>query len=289
LLFDDSSTSGGFASNDWILEANDSGSGGANYFAITDAGVGDPTNDSGTRVLRVDAGAPENTIRAYQNGNTSLGGAGVANTVSVGSPGFEGTISNVAPGTNDTDAVNRGQLDTVQTQVTTNTSNVATDTGNITTNTTDIATIQANGAASATAIKKNSVAINQNVSAINRNAGNISKNSRNIAGNSNNITRNAGDIAANRGEISNLYGELGSTRTEARRGIAASAALVELMPSAPGKTMVNIGLASFEGEAAAGMTAVHRMKVFENVIVNAGVALGGGEEVLYRVGGSFEF
>ncbi|MBN2333630.1 MAG: YadA-like family protein [Deltaproteobacteria bacterium] len=143
LLFNDASELSGYPNNDWILKANDSNNGGQNYFAIVDAGAGDPTGDSGTPVLRVDAGAPANTIRAYQNGDISLGGANVANTISVGSAGFEGTISNVAAGTNTTDAVNYGQLVDVQTQVTNNDSDIAANTDNIAINAAAIASSSA--------------------------------------------------------------------------------------------------------------------------------------------------
>jgi hypothetical protein len=48
-------------------------------------------------------------------------------------------------------------------------------------------------------------------------------------------------------------------------------------------------VAGFHSEAAVGLTAVHRFKSKPNVFVNVGASLGGGDEWLYRVGGSYEF
>jgi len=55
ILFDDTSNSGSLPSNDWMLKANDSYDGGANYFAIQDATAG---ND----VFKIDAGVPANAM-----------------------------------------------------------------------------------------------------------------------------------------------------------------------------------------------------------------------------------
>ena len=85
--------------------------------------------------------------------------ANQANTVSVGDTGSERRITNVADGTGATDAVNRGQLDNVQTEVTnnvgdisTNTTDISTNTGSITTNASNIATNTSDIAANASAI-----------------------------------------------------------------------------------------------------------------------------------------
>ncbi|PLX97837.1 MAG: hypothetical protein C0620_00030, partial [Desulfuromonas sp.] len=71
-------------------------------------------------------------------------------------------------------------------------------------------------------------------------------------------------------------------------GIAAAAALVEITPSAPGKTTINLGLASFKDQVAVGMTSMHRFERFDNVMINAGVSMAN-DNVLVRAGGSFEF
>ncbi|UIJ73908.1 YadA-like family protein [Aurantimonas sp. HBX-1] len=66
IYFDDTSTSAGFAANDWALVANDSVSGGASYFGIQDA-------TSGRMVFRVDAGAPQDALHVSSLGNLGLG------------------------------------------------------------------------------------------------------------------------------------------------------------------------------------------------------------------------
>ena len=56
IFFEDTSISPGFPPNDWRLIANDSASGGSNFFAIEDA-------TAARQVFRVDAGAPANSLR----------------------------------------------------------------------------------------------------------------------------------------------------------------------------------------------------------------------------------
>lgn len=67
--FQDDSTSGSFPTRDWRLVANDTNNGGANYFAIQDAG------DNGAlvnNVFRVNAGAPNNAFVISDRGNVSM-------------------------------------------------------------------------------------------------------------------------------------------------------------------------------------------------------------------------
>ncbi|RWG76771.1 YadA-like family protein [Mesorhizobium sp.] len=66
IYFDDTSSTAGFAANDWALIANDSAGGGANYFGIQDA-------TSNRMVFRVNAGAPENALYVSSSGNLGLG------------------------------------------------------------------------------------------------------------------------------------------------------------------------------------------------------------------------
>ena len=68
LFFDDTSTSAGFPANDWRLIANDSVSGGANYFAIEDA-------TAARQLFRVSAGAPANSIFVDSGGRVGFGTA----------------------------------------------------------------------------------------------------------------------------------------------------------------------------------------------------------------------
>jgi len=65
LLFLDTSTLAGFPSNDWRLIANDSFSGGANFFAIQDA-------TANRQIFQMNAGAPANTIFAASDGKIGL-------------------------------------------------------------------------------------------------------------------------------------------------------------------------------------------------------------------------
>ena len=65
ILFDDTSTSTGYPANDWQLVANDSGSGGANYFAIEDVtGAKTP--------FTVTAGAPTASMFVDSTGRLGL-------------------------------------------------------------------------------------------------------------------------------------------------------------------------------------------------------------------------
>ena len=66
ILFDDTSTSSSFPRNDWRLIANDSASGGGNYFAIEDATLGN-------RIFSVEAGARSNSLYVDDNGNIGFG------------------------------------------------------------------------------------------------------------------------------------------------------------------------------------------------------------------------
>ena len=166
----------------------------------------------------------------------------------------------MAPGVNGTDAVNVSQLGATNAQVNTNTSNIA-----------------------------------RNARGISTNAANIATNARGIANNAANITRNRADISQNRtnidrnrNNINNLKSGLDDLRSESRAGIAAAAALVELMPSGPGKTTVNIGSATFKDQYAVGITTVHRFAGIANMMVNAGVSFAD-DAVLARAGASWEF
>ncbi len=66
ILFDDSSTSASFAQNDWRIKANDTFSGGADYFAIED-----DTNN--TTPFTIQAEAPDNTLYLDSQGDVGIG------------------------------------------------------------------------------------------------------------------------------------------------------------------------------------------------------------------------
>ncbi len=65
IKFDDASTTAGFPANDWQLTANDSSSGGSNYFAIDDV-TGSKTP------FKVTAGAPSNSFFMDSSGRIGL-------------------------------------------------------------------------------------------------------------------------------------------------------------------------------------------------------------------------
>lgn len=71
IQFDDTSSSAGFATNNWQIRANDSASGGASFLGIVDQGA-TGNSDTGTIVFAVDAGAPGNSIRVASNGKVGL-------------------------------------------------------------------------------------------------------------------------------------------------------------------------------------------------------------------------
>ncbi|HJP92402.1 MAG TPA: tail fiber domain-containing protein [Pyrinomonadaceae bacterium] len=71
IQFDDTSTSAGFASNNWQIRANSSASGGGNFLAFVDQGT-TGNSETGTIVLEVDAGAPANSVRVSSTGKVGL-------------------------------------------------------------------------------------------------------------------------------------------------------------------------------------------------------------------------
>lgn len=71
IQFDDTSSSAGFATNNWQLRANDQASGGASFFGIVDQGA-TGNGETGTIVLAVDAGAPGNSVRVASNGKVGF-------------------------------------------------------------------------------------------------------------------------------------------------------------------------------------------------------------------------
>jgi hypothetical protein len=68
LLFDDSSTTAGFAATDWRLTANDTTSGGLNYFALEDV-------TAATVPVTVRGGAPSNSLYITNLGRIGIGTA----------------------------------------------------------------------------------------------------------------------------------------------------------------------------------------------------------------------
>ncbi|HEX7771358.1 MAG TPA: tail fiber domain-containing protein [Pyrinomonadaceae bacterium] len=74
IQFDDTSTSAGFATNNWQIRANAQASGGGSFLAIVDQGA-TGNSETGTLVFQVDAGAPANSLRVSSGGNIGIGTA----------------------------------------------------------------------------------------------------------------------------------------------------------------------------------------------------------------------
>jgi hypothetical protein len=74
LQFNDTSSTAGFATNNWQIRANDSASGGANFLAFVDQGA-TGTSETGTIVFAVAGGAPVNALRVSSAGNVGVGTA----------------------------------------------------------------------------------------------------------------------------------------------------------------------------------------------------------------------
>jgi hypothetical protein len=74
IQFDDTSTSAGFATNNWQIRANSSASGGASFLAFVDQG-GTGNSETGTIIFEVDAGAPANSLKVSSGGNVGIGTA----------------------------------------------------------------------------------------------------------------------------------------------------------------------------------------------------------------------
>ena len=71
LQYDDTSTSAGFASNNWQIRANSSASGGGNFLAFVDQGT-TGNSETGTISFEVDAGAPANSLRVSSAGKVGI-------------------------------------------------------------------------------------------------------------------------------------------------------------------------------------------------------------------------
>lgn len=74
IQYDDTSTSAGFATNNWQIRANSSASGGGSFLAFVDQGA-TGNSETGTIVFEVDAGAPANSLRVSSGGNVGIGTA----------------------------------------------------------------------------------------------------------------------------------------------------------------------------------------------------------------------
>jgi len=74
IQFDDTSSTAGFATNNWQIRANSSASGGTSFLAFVDQGAAG-NSETGTIVFEVEAGAPANSLKVASSGNVGLGTA----------------------------------------------------------------------------------------------------------------------------------------------------------------------------------------------------------------------
>ncbi|WP_250626897.1 ESPR-type extended signal peptide-containing protein [Pinirhizobacter soli] len=76
---------------------------------------------------------------------------------------------------------------------------------------------------------------------------------------------------------------IGEVQRQANRGIAASAALINVTPYMPGKTVLNAGVANYRGESALGV-GVSRWNDTGRVNFNAGMSAAAGDSPIFRMG-----
>lgn len=72
ILFLDTSTAAGFPTNDWIIRANSSASGGASFLGIVDHANAGTGAETGTIVAQFTAGAPANSINVASTGKVGF-------------------------------------------------------------------------------------------------------------------------------------------------------------------------------------------------------------------------
>lgn len=104
------------------------------------------------------------------------------------------------------------------------------------------------------------------------------------------------DDAATKGYVDAMVGgganaytdrQVSAARDYAARGIAATAAIVSVTPSAVGKTAIGIGTGHYDGHSAVGMSIAHAPHA--RVLLSAGVAAANGGKAVLRAGMAFEF
>jgi len=99
-------------------------------------------------------------------------------------------------------------------------------------------------------------------------------------------------VNSNTASINTNTAAISSLSTESRRGIAAASAFIDAMPSAPGKTRISFGAASFHGEQAVSFNVARVFNPTQSGIMPfmiGGISNSTGGETIFRVGGGFEF
>lgn len=87
--------------------------------------------------------------------------------------------------------------------------------------------------------------------------------------------------------VAHVDRRVSAARDYAARGIAATAAIVSVTPSAVGKTAIGIGTGHYDGHNALGLSVAHAPRA--NVLLSAGVAASNGGSAVLRTGVAFEF
>ena len=189
-----------------------------------------------------------------------------ANTVSVGSAGFQRRIVNVAAGTAATDAANVGQVQTVATAAA-------------------AAQSTADAAVSRNVVQDTQIAA---VQTVNNLQDNRLMSLESMAGTA--LPALQSLTATHSAQIGDLYAITDRDRREAQRGTATAVALVAAtMPSEPGRTSYTFNLATFRGEQAAGASIAHRFNTDKPFAFTAGVSYAGSHNTAARIGVAGEF
>jgi autotransporter adhesin len=226
----------------------------------------------GTGSVALGNGASATTANSVAIGAGSVASRivlpGGASEVSIGAPGSERQLTNLAAGTATTDAVNLGQLNTVAGNVATNTQNIATLTTNVGTNTQNIATLQG-GLASATAsvgqLQTGLAATNTSVGTL---QSGLTTANANIGSLQTSVTANTAGLSTANSNIASLQGTVASNGTaigQLQTGLATTNGTVGALQTSvnantAGLTTANTNIASLQGTVAANGTAIGQLQ-----------------------------
>ena len=179
--------------------------------------------------------------------------ANVANTISFGAGNINiynapltRTLTNISAGVNATDAVNMGQLITIQSNATTNTANIATNTIDIATNATNLVTTN----------------------------GLVATNTANIATNASDIIKLNDLMGGTQTQINGLQNQVTQNNRIALQGIAGVAAMSGLPALEMGKRF-NLGMSvgNYKSESAIAFGA--QARIADNIVAKASIGASG--------------
>ena len=88
--------------------------------------------------------------------------------------------------------------------------------------------------------------------------------------------------------LDSMDGAMGHMQRQVNRGIAASAALIQVTPNLPGKVTLNAGVATYRGESAFGV-GLSRWSRSGRYNLNAGVSASRGDQPLFNIGFGIAF